>query len=51
VSGALSFRRGYTTPTREAIRQSVARAMLLDIANDPRRPEWKSGSLYKRYAK
>jgi len=31
--------------------ESVARAMLLDIANNPRRPEWKSGSLYSRYAK
>lgn len=31
--------------------ESVARAMLLDIASNPRRPEWKCGSLYNRYAK
>ena len=31
--------------------ESVARAMLLDIANNPRRPEWKTSSFYKRYAK
>lgn len=30
--------------------EEVARALLLDIANDPRRPEWKSSSLFKRYA-
>jgi hypothetical protein len=31
--------------------ESVARAMVLDIANNPRRPEWNAGSPYKRYAK
>lgn len=30
---------------------SVARALLLDVANNPRRPEWKSSSFFKRYAK
>jgi hypothetical protein len=31
--------------------EEVARALLLDVADNPRRPEWKSGSLFKRYAK
>lgn len=31
--------------------EEVARALLLDVADHPRRPDWKSGSLYKRYAK
>ena len=31
--------------------EEVARALLLDVANNPRRPEWKSSGLYKRYAK
>lgn len=31
--------------------EEVALALLLDVANNPRRPEWKSGSLFKRYAK
>lgn len=31
--------------------EEVARALLLDVANDRRRPEWKSTSFYARYAK
>jgi len=31
--------------------EDFARALLLDVANTPRRPDWKAGSLYKRYAK
>jgi hypothetical protein len=30
--------------------EEVARTLLLDVANSPRRPEWKSNSFYKRYA-
>ena len=31
--------------------EEIARALLLEVANNPRRPEWKSDSFYKRYAK
>jgi hypothetical protein len=31
--------------------EEVARALLVDVASNPRRPEWKPGSFYKRYAK
>jgi len=30
--------------------EEIVRALLLDVANDPHRPQWKSGSFYKRYA-
>lgn len=30
--------------------EEIVRALLLDVANNPRRPQWKSGSFYKRYA-
>jgi hypothetical protein len=29
--------------------EEFARALLLEVANNPRRPEWKPGSFYKRY--
>jgi hypothetical protein len=31
--------------------EEVARALLVDVADNPRRPEWKGGSLFRRYAK
>jgi hypothetical protein len=31
--------------------EETLRALLLDVANAPHRPEWKSSSLYKRFAK
>ena len=31
--------------------EEVARALLLDVANSPRRPEWKPGSFYRRYVR
>jgi len=31
--------------------EEIARALLLEVANNPRRPEWKSDSFYRRYAK
>lgn len=31
--------------------EEVARALLLDVANRPRRPEWKPDSFYKRYVR
>ena len=31
--------------------EEVARALLLDVANSARRPEWKPDSFYKRYAR
>jgi hypothetical protein len=30
--------------------EEIARALLLEVANDSRRPAWKSSSVYKRYA-
>ena len=30
--------------------EEIVRALLLDVANNPRRPQWKSGSFYKRLA-
>jgi hypothetical protein len=29
--------------------EEIARALLLDVANNPRRPQWKSSSFYNRY--
>jgi hypothetical protein len=34
-----------------AMYEEFARALVLEVANDPRRPGWKSGSFYERYAK
>jgi hypothetical protein len=34
-----------------AIYEEIARALLLDVANNPTRPAWKPGSLYKRYVR
>ncbi len=31
--------------------EEIARALLLDVANNPRRPAWRSGSVYERHAK
>ena len=31
--------------------EDVLRALLLDVANNPRRPAWKASSLYQRYVK
>ena len=31
--------------------EEVLRALLLDVANSPKRPEWKPSSSYRRYAK
>jgi hypothetical protein len=30
--------------------EEVTQALLLDVANNPSRPQWKSSSFYKRYA-
>ena len=30
--------------------EEIVLRLLLDIANNPHRPEWKAGSFYKRYA-
>jgi Zn-dependent M28 family amino/carboxypeptidase len=31
--------------------EEIARALLLDVANEPRRPQWNSSSFYRRYAR
>ena len=30
--------------------EEIVLRLLLDVANDPHRPEWKASSFYKRYA-
>lgn len=30
--------------------EEIAMQLVLDVANDPHRPEWKPNSIYKRYA-
>jgi len=30
--------------------EEIVLRLLLDVANDPHRPDWKAGSFYKRYA-